>query len=204
MAETGGADFFRSVGIVTASEGGGSATLLRHVDWAFLAVPVTYVELGIAVAIPEIVPGQLGLDVLGLISDPHTVPAAEAGTWGPQSGNSTMRVRFMVVGFDIVSDGLIAFDEDIQDGLILLTRWEWFPYHRLCARRGSASKKAGFSLQAAAVFRSSSLREKGPPAHLWDEAEDVLEVLQSAGNQSRSPSARAQRSPQSWRLYAPG
>ena len=34
--------------------------MLRHVEWACLAVPVEYVDLGIAVAIPENVPQQLG------------------------------------------------------------------------------------------------------------------------------------------------
>ena len=95
-----GADFLRALGIVVADEGIGSASLLRHFDWDCAVVLISFGDSGLVVAIPADVPRRLGLDTRGVITDAYIVPAAAGGTWGPQLGEETVGIRFMVVRYE--------------------------------------------------------------------------------------------------------
>ena len=71
-----GPDFLRALGIVVATEGGGSASLLRHFEWDCAVVPISFGDSGLVVAIPADVPGRLGIDIRGVITESFAVPAA--------------------------------------------------------------------------------------------------------------------------------
>ena len=47
-----GPDFLRALGIVVASEGAGSASLLRNYEWDCAVVPISFGDSGLVVAIP--------------------------------------------------------------------------------------------------------------------------------------------------------
>ena len=82
LSATFGPQFLTNLGVVAAVDGHGDCTLMAHVGWQCLAVPVAFAGRGVAIAVPARVAERHTRGTTGLQSTVIHAGICAAGTWG--------------------------------------------------------------------------------------------------------------------------